>query len=160
MADIQCYVGHLYLAQAEPQQALAHFEQAQRLCGPIALHRAIEALSYQAVAYLALGQIEPALDCSGQAIDWLLKRKGGLEAAQRVYLNHYRVLLTSGLAAQAQAALATAHKMVLAQAAELAPAFLAAESTDMVRERFLTHLPWNREIMATAERVLLFGQSY
>jgi tetratricopeptide (TPR) repeat protein len=148
LADIHRYWGHLYLAQAEPQLALTHFEQAQALSSPGTPNLVIETLSYQALAYLALGQTEPALASSHRAMSRLHQRRGGLEAAQRIYFNHYQVLLAAGQTAEAQTALATARHMVLTQAAELTLAAFATEPTDTVRERFLNRLPWNRKIMA------------
>jgi tetratricopeptide (TPR) repeat protein len=158
LADIHGYWGQLYLAQAEPHPALTYFEQAQALCTPGASNLMIETLSYQALAYLALGQTESALACSHQALNHLHRRRDGLEAAQRIYFNHYRVLQAAGETAAAQTALATARRMVLAQASELTPAAFTAEPTDTVRGRFLNHLPWNREIMTASEKALLYRQ--
>jgi tetratricopeptide (TPR) repeat protein len=158
LAEMHSYWGQLYLAQAEPQAALTHFEQAQALCSPGSPNLVIETLSYQALACLALEQTEPALTCSHQAMSRLHQRRDGLEAAQRIYFNHYRVLLAAGQPVEAQTALATARQMVLAQAADFKLAAFTAESTDTIRERFLTHLPWNREIMAASEMASLYHQ--
>lgn len=147
LADMHLYWGRLCLAEAEPQFALTHFKQAQTLGNLDVPHSAIEILSYQALAYLGLGQTEPALTCSREAINRLQQRRGGLEAAQRIYFNHYRVLLAVNETDAAKKILATARQLVLAQVSELTLAAFTPEPVDTVREQFLNHLPWNREIM-------------
>jgi tetratricopeptide (TPR) repeat protein len=151
LIDIECCLGHLWLGRRQPQPALTHFERAQSLGANTFNRRIIEAKSFQAVAYLQLGQLDKALAHTHQAIAQLLGRQHGLEAAQRLYLNHYQILLAWGQVDEAQTALITAHQMVLDQAGNLADVNPTIVNHADLKTQFLTRLPWNREIIAAWE---------
>lgn len=148
LIDIECGLGYLYLSRGRPQQALIHFERAQSLGQNTFNRRIIETKSYQAVAYLQLGQLDKALEHSHLAIAQLLGRKHGLEAAQRLYWNHYQVLMAWGQVDEAHTALITARQMVLDQAGNLADINPTLVDQADLKEQFLTRLPWNSAIMA------------
>ena len=78
-------------------------------------------------------------------------RKHGLEAAQRLYLNHYQILLAWGQVDEAHTALITARQMVLDQADSLSGLNLTTVAQTDLTEQFLTRLPWNRTIIAAWE---------
>lgn len=151
LVDIECCLGQLYLGRSQPAQALTHFEQAQALGENTFHRRIIETKSYQAVAYLQLGQLDQALQYTYQAIAQLMGRKHGLEAAQRLYLNHYQILLAWGHIDEAQAALITAHQMVLDQTNHLTTIDPLIVAQAGLKEQFMTRPPWNREIIAAWE---------
>lgn len=153
MADVQCCLGYLYLHLVEPELALEHFKRAEALCGNFYCGRTIEARSHRAVAHLALRQLGEALNCSHHAVVWLSGREHILLAPQRVYLNQYQVLLAQGEMEEAQNALVKAYAIVQAQARGLRA--LYAPAGDAPVERFLSRLPWNREIMADWESLPL-----
>ena len=153
LVDIECCLGHLHLKRNKPDQALVHFEEAQTLGENTFHRRLIEIRSYQAVAYYQLGQLDKASRYTYQAIAQLRGRKHGLEAAQRLYWNHYQILQAWGNVDEAQSALITAHQMVLEQARSLkAIDPLLVDAADLT-EQFKTRLPWNREILAAWEKV-------
>jgi len=151
MIDIECCLGYLWLGRSMPEQALTHFERAQSLGENTFNRRIIEAKSYQAMAYLQLGQLDKALEYTHLTIAQLMGRKHGLEAAQRLYLNHYQVLLAWGQVDEAQTALITAHQMVLDQADNLTDINPTTVDHSNLKEQFLTRLPWNRAIIAAWE---------
>lgn len=155
MADVQCCLGYLCLLGAKAERAVAHFQQAELLCGNFYFGRAIEARSHRAVAHLALTQLAEALNCSHHAVVWLSGREHNMYAPQRVYFNQYQVLLAHGEMEEAQDALVKAHTIVLTQANKLAEVYPAIVNHDRICERFLTRLPWNREIMAVWDRLPL-----
>jgi tetratricopeptide (TPR) repeat protein len=155
MADVQCCLGYLCLLGAEAERAVAHFKQAEVLCGNFYFGRAIEARSHRAVAHLALGQLAEALNCSHHAVVWLSGREHNMYASQRVYFNQYQVLLAQGEMEEAQEALVKAHTIVRTQANKLSEVYPALLDEDRVCERFLTRLPWNREIMTVWDRLPL-----
>jgi predicted ATPase len=155
MADVQCCLGYLCLLSADAERAVAHFKQAEALCGNFYFGRAIEARSHRAVAHLALKQLAEALNCSHHAVVWLSGREHNMYAPQRVYFNQYQVLLAQGEMEEAQDALVKAHTIVLTQANNIAEVYPATIDHDMIRERFLARLPWNREIMTGWERLPL-----
>jgi hypothetical protein len=72
-----------------------------------------------------------------------------------VYFNQYQVLLAQGEIEEAQDALVKAHTIVLTQANKLAEVYPAMVDYDRIYERFLTRLPWNREIMTVWDRLPL-----
>lgn len=148
MAEIQGYLGHFHLANEEPDQALTHFEQVQALSNEVSSSRTVEALSYQAVAHLALAQFDQAVTCSHQAINRLVKRQNNVEAAQRIYLNHYKIMKATQQMAQAQVVLTQAREMMRRQSTEISLDDLSPLSLSPIREMFFTYLPWNREIVA------------
>jgi tetratricopeptide (TPR) repeat protein len=158
MIDIECCLGHLGLARSLPERALIHFERAQSLGENTFNRRIIEAKSYQAMAYVHLGQLDKALEYTYLAIAQLMGRKHGLEAAQRLYLNHYQILLAWGQVDEAHTALITARQMVLDQADSLSGLNLTTAAQADLAEQFLTRLPWNRTIIAAWE-TLPFARS-
>jgi predicted ATPase/DNA-binding SARP family transcriptional activator len=155
MADVQCCLGYLGLLRGEAEGAVAHFKQAEALCGHFYSGRAIEARSQRAVAHLALGQAAEALNCSHHAVVWLSGREPTLFAPQRVYFNQYQVLRAQGEVEEAQDALAKAHTIVQLQAERLAEVYPELVDQEMLRERFLSRLPWNRDIAAACEQQAL-----
>jgi hypothetical protein len=149
MAEVQSYLGQLHLASENPKLALACFEQVQNLTQRRASGQVIEALSYQALAHLALGQFELALSCSNQALTRLSERQNNLIAAQRVYLNHYKILQATQQPAQAQVVLAQAREIMHQQAAEINLTEQTGASLARVKELFFSNLPWNRELLSS-----------
>ncbi|GAB4431869.1 MAG: hypothetical protein OHK0015_18790 [Chloroflexi bacterium OHK40] len=154
MADVQCCLGLLCLQRGEPEHALSHLKQAEALCGSSYSGRAIEARSHRAMAHLALRQLTEALHCSAHAVIWLSRHEQNMLAPQRVYLNQYYVLLAQGEMEEAQDALVKAYTIVQIQAKHIAEVHTPV-NTRPLHERFLTGLPWNREIMAIWESLPL-----
>jgi tetratricopeptide (TPR) repeat protein len=148
MADAQCCLGYLCLQRGEAERAVTHFKQAEAMCGNFYSGRAIEARSHQAVAHLALRQLAEALNCSHHAVVWLNSHEHNMLAPQRVYFNQYQVLLAQGEVEEAQDALVKAHTLVRSQANNVTKIYPALVDHELIRECFLTRLPWNREIMS------------
>jgi tetratricopeptide (TPR) repeat protein len=148
MADAQCCLGYVCLQRGEAERAVMHFKQAEAMCGNFYSGRAIEARSHQAVAHLALRQLAEALNCSHHAVVWLNSHEYNMHAPQRVYFNQYQVLLAQGEVEEAQDALVKAHTIVRLQASNVAKIYAAPVDHELIRERFLNRLPWNREIMS------------
>jgi DNA-binding SARP family transcriptional activator len=155
MADVQSGLGSLCMLRGQAERALAHFKQAEVLCGNFYSGRAIEARSQRAVAHLALKQLAEALNCSHHAVVWLSGREHNMHAPQRVYFNQYQVLLAHGEVEEAQDALVKAHTIVRQQADSLAELYPALADQELLCERFLTSLPWNREILSVWDRLPL-----
>ncbi|NNJ12732.1 AAA family ATPase [Chloroflexales bacterium ZM16-3] len=155
MADVQCCMGNLCLLRGEAERAITHYKQAEALCGSYYSGRAIEARSQRAMAHLALRQLAEALHCSAHAVIWLSRYEQNMLAPQRVYLNQYHVLLAQGEMEEAQDALVHAYTIVQAQARGLAELYAARTDYALIRERFLSDLPWNREIMEIWESLPL-----
>lgn len=151
MGEIQGYLGHFHLANEEPEQALTSFEQVQALSNEVSSSRTVEALSYQAVAHLALTQFDQAVTCSHQAINRLVERQNNVEAAQRIYLNHYKIMKATQQMAQAQVVLKEAREMMHRQSREIDLDGLPPSSLSSTRQIFFTNLPWNREIVALSD---------
>jgi len=141
MANLQQYWGLLHLAEKKPQSALNAFEDGQKVAQKVS--QTIELLSFKSRAYLALEQFEQALSCSQQAVAKLTTRNNAIIAAQRVYLNHFHVLTENGQNPAAHTTLETAYQLVTAQSNTI-----SAVNSSSARERFLTNLPWNRDILA------------
>ncbi|MCB0165823.1 MAG: AAA family ATPase [Anaerolineae bacterium] len=146
MADSLTGLGHLCLHRQEGQKALAHFRQAEELCGNFYSGRAIEARSFRAMAYLILGQPKEALNCSHHAAVWLIGRENVIYAPQRIYWNHFQVL-KEWQPEEAQEALVKAHRLVRNQLDNLLGAYPTNIDNDVITEEFLTRLPWNQEIV-------------
>ncbi|MDX1520115.1 MAG: AAA family ATPase, partial [Anaerolineae bacterium] len=159
MAEVLCHLGHFHLANEDPDQALLNFEQAQKLSDGVSASRTIEALSYKALAYLAAEQPEQALSYSNQAIDRLTQRQNNVEAGQRIYLNHYRILRSMKQMAQAQVVLSQAHNLIVEQSTKLYLDDSTTSSLEAIQEDFISKLPWNREIIALTDNRLSPGQS-
>jgi len=155
MADVECCLGYLALQRCAPERALGYFKQAEALCGNFYCGRTVEARSQRAIAHLALRQLSEALHCSHHAVIWLSGREQNMHAPQRVYYNQYQVLLAQGEMEEAQDALVKAYTIVQAQARNLAAIYAPTADVAQIQERFLTRLPWNREIMAVWERLPL-----
>jgi tetratricopeptide (TPR) repeat protein len=155
MADVQCCLGNLCLLRGEAERAIAHFKQVEALCGSYYSGRAIEARSQRAMAHLALKQMADALHCSAHAVIWLSRHAQNMLAPQRVYLNQYHVLLAQGEMEEAQDALVNAYTIVQAQLRSIAELYATKTDDAPIRERFLTRLPWNREIMEIWESLPL-----
>jgi predicted ATPase/DNA-binding SARP family transcriptional activator len=155
MADVQSCLGYLCLLRGEAEQAVAHFKQAEVLCGNFYSGRAIEARSQRAVAHLSLKQYAEALNCSHHAVIWLSGHEHNMYAPQRVYFNQFQVLLAQGEVEEAQNALVKAYTIVRTQAEHLAHVYPPMADHGLVRERFLSNLPWNREIMTVWDRLPL-----
>jgi tetratricopeptide (TPR) repeat protein len=146
MADAQCCLGHLSLLRHEDYQALTCFQQAEELCGNFYYSRAIEARSFRAMAYLNLGQFKEALNCSHHAVVWLIGREHVMYAPQRVYWNQFQVL-KEWQPEEAQEALVKAHRIVANQLDNLLEAYPTNVDNDLVKDQFLTRLPWNQDIV-------------
>ena len=146
MADAQCCLGHLALLRNEGHQALSYFEQAEMMCGNFYHGRAIEARSFRAMAYLALGQEKEAINCSHHAVVWIIGREHVMYAPQRVYWNQFQVLM-HWQPEEAQEALVKAHRIVANQLDNLPEAYPTSVDNDFIREQFLTRLPWNQDIV-------------
>ncbi len=102
---------------------------------------ALADLSFLSQALLGSGDTAGALQASQQAMDGLTSGIK-VEEVQNVYLHHYRVLSQSGQPG-AQEALAAARQVVLSQAECIAD--------EHMRERFLSKVKVNREIMALSQ---------
>jgi tetratricopeptide (TPR) repeat protein len=135
VARTRYHQGLLQLAAGDPAGAIESLSAAGVLDG----RHEIERLGYLAEAHRALNQADVALQRANEAVNLLSARNNGLEACQRIYLNHYSILRTAGQYEAAGAALKTARDLVARQSAGLARA---------ARGDFLAGLPWNREIAA------------
>lgn len=157
MIDIKVCLGHLYLGQADPAQALHYFMEAQKLSTDIVTSRTIEAKSYQALSLLLLGQVEEAACHSHAALTELAGWDYSVEAVQRLFLNHYRIMVAQNQLDEAQAALAAARDIVRTQANDLAAVPPTVTDNLALQTGFLTRVPWNRDIIGM-EEISLIGK--
>ena len=147
MAEVECCLGHLSLRHNDGHRAHSYFQQAEMMCGSFYHGRAIEARSYRAIAYLMLGQLKEALNCSHHAVVWLIGREHVMYAPQRVYWNQYKVLLAQMQPEEAQEALVKGHRVVINQLDNLHEVYPSTIDNDLIKDKFLTKLPWNQDIM-------------
>lgn len=147
IADVQCSLGHLKLAQQNYRHALAHFEQTEALSGSFYHGRAIEARSFRAIAHLRLGELNEALVASHHAVVWLSGREHGMHAPQRVYWNQHEVMLAHWETVEAQEALVKAYRLVRDQLKTISEAYPASVSDTLIQNQFCARLPWNQDIV-------------
>ena len=146
MADVQCSLGHLRMAQRQYKLALQHFDKTEDLSGSFYHGRAIEARSFRAIAHLRLDELNEALVASHHAMVWLGGREHVLHAPQRICWNQHVVMLAHWEAVEAQEALVKGFRLLRSQLETIGEAYPESVSESEIRTRFLTNLPWNNEI--------------
>jgi class 3 adenylate cyclase/tetratricopeptide (TPR) repeat protein len=136
-------LGLVYLAMQEYDKALDYFVRAYDISKSIGLQaEMVIDLSFMGLAYLGQGNLEEANRCSEEAIS-LLRERESVEAVQRIYLNHYRILSARQDPA-ADEFLRKAHQVMMGQAACI--------GDEEERRRFMEEVKVNREIRAEMEK--------
>ena len=135
-------------AQADLQQALAYAQEAYQVACQIGSPpEQIRALSYQAMACLALGRLAEALSFSEQAV--VLAGEGAAQDfSSEVLFNHAQVLAGNGRAAAAQRYRKKARADLLSRAEKI--------QDPQLRRSFLENVRANREILATSPNEKVF----
>lgn len=107
--------------------------------------------SYQAMAYLILGQNGQALEESQAAIA-LLEGRGETEALpEEIYCNHSSILLALGEPQEARTWLKKGYDVILAKGTRI--------TNQAFRDSFFTNVPLNREIMTAWQSGTTIPQS-
>ncbi len=137
------YLARIVLA-ADPERSAREIRPISDDPGTPAAYRCY-ALALRAAASLALGQPEPAVLASRQAMELLASMGEIEEGSAFIHLAHVEALLASGDPGAARLASAAARARLLAQADKIADAAL--------RRSFLERVPENARTLDLAERL-------
>ncbi|MFQ5858116.1 MAG: serine/threonine-protein kinase PknK [Anaerolineae bacterium] len=122
--------------RGEAERALRYAVEATELARQRALvGDEVEGLGNQGMAHLAVGDTEPALSCTTQAVDLMDAHVpiGGFDTEEKTLFYHARALAANGRRVEARAILERAHTVVMDKADRIADPLMRQSFLDQVR---------------------------